>query len=73
VIEKKAPWLYNVFEIHESMVWAGQKELKNLLANYAMCKANYEWPGYRTENQVTMLTATERFIRRTAESLEEGS
>lgn len=71
VVEKSPPWLHNTFEIPEAQIWEGERQIKKLLQQFKECKERNEWPGYKTENQVTMLGTSDWFIKKVSQELEE--
>jgi hypothetical protein len=50
-VEKKAPFAVAVYELTETTLGAGWRQLEDLLATYARCERTGDWPGYSGEAQ----------------------
>jgi len=50
-VEKKAPFAIAVYELTETTLKAGWRQLEDLLATYAECERTGQWPAYSDEAQ----------------------
>ena len=49
VVEKEAPFLTAVFELHPDLIAEGQTLMLSAIKAYEVCKSFNEWPAYPTE------------------------
>ena len=56
-VEKDPPYCVALYELTEADVYDGERELRPLLARYAQCLDNDEWPAYPTEVRLLQLPA----------------
>ena len=52
VVEKEAPFLTAVFELHADLIAEGEALMLSALKSYEACKSFNEWPSYSSEVQV---------------------
>ena len=52
VVEKEAPFLTAVFELHADLIAEGETLMLQALKSYEACKSFNEWPSYSSEVQV---------------------
>ena len=52
VVEKEAPFLTAVFELHADLIAEGEALMLSALKSYEACKSFNEWPSYSAEVQV---------------------
>lgn len=52
VVEKEAPFLTAVFELHSDLIAEGEMLMLQALKSYEACKSFNEWPSYPSEVQV---------------------
>ena len=52
VVEKEAPFLTAVFELHADLIAEGEALMLSALKSYEVCKSFNEWPSYSAEVQV---------------------
>lgn len=52
VVEKEAPYLTAVFELHADLIAEGETLMLQALKSYEACKSFNEWPSYSSEIQV---------------------
>lgn len=52
VVEKEAPFLTAVFELHADLIAEGEMLMLQALKSYEACKSFNEWPSYPSEVQV---------------------
>lgn len=52
VVEKEAPYLSAVFEMHADLIAEGEVLMLQALKSYEACKSFNEWPSYPSEVQV---------------------
>ena len=52
VVEKEAPFLTAVFELHADLIAEGEALMLQALKSYEACKSFNEWPSYSSEVQV---------------------
>lgn len=50
-VEKSPPFAVAVYALDQTAIDAGRKELRAMLATYAMCQRTGEWPGYSPKVQ----------------------
>lgn len=62
-IEKDAPYLYKFYEIPEWWLWAGDKEIRDILPKIQECKRTNIWPGLPNENKFEVAEVPDGFIR----------
>ena len=49
VVEKEAPYLTAVFELHQDLIAEGDMLMLQAIKSYEVCKSFNEWPAYPTE------------------------